>query len=288
MYFKVVAAPNHYPLLFSEDRRFDLYWRLPVDSLRPDESDLSLDDLDVARILMSLWRKKNLDLKLVLGDEASARAEVVAMSGDLTNLVNLCRRLLSEDQPQETGRDCAVSGNVEATGSSVALEIPPPKGTEKGGSPDLEVTFSHPAKKRKKGKKTELGKDPSSGKIFDESFDPMSFIDKHLMSRATEEALESVPLEDVAIRAQRMLLQAVVFCYDIQKEVGDLALLRQLVDEKNKNVTELSAQRKKLEASAKSKDSRIAVLVGEAETLKNDREASDKRIYELVALLKGK
>ncbi|MED6158572.1 hypothetical protein PIB30_033894 [Stylosanthes scabra] len=129
------------------ERLFDLYWRVPGKSAHPKEYELSKDELDVARILGSLWGEENLDLKVVIGDENAARVEVEKMSGGLATLVNLRRRILSEPPSQGAGKSVAANSvNIDLTSNSVSPEDLDPENVEDTGinkrSPEVVVTSS--------------------------------------------------------------------------------------------------------------------------------------------------
>ncbi|MED6158573.1 hypothetical protein PIB30_033895 [Stylosanthes scabra] len=67
------------------------------------------------------------------------------------------------------------------------------------------------------------------------------------MSQTTEVALEAIPLGDNVVQVQRMLLCVAVYCRDIQNE-------------KNKSVFELSAQCKEFEKKVKDQEEELATL----------------------------
>ncbi|MED6219159.1 hypothetical protein PIB30_033268 [Stylosanthes scabra] len=227
-------------------------------SPRPGVNELSEEQRKAASLLRSVWGKEHMSLKDLMCDDEIAKRVAVDMVGGLNNLIAMRRRLIAK--PQNSGdKEASSSATVDLTGGTpvVGETVKLEQAEEKVPSPQ-----SSPAKKRQRVTR------------------------EYLMTQEADKALVDIEAVDSTIRIQRVLLQAIVHCRDVQREVAGIPKLQNMLSEKENCIKSLGSLVTELEAETKSKGAEVLRLEGVEKTLNEKVKAAEKRATEFHSSLK--
>ncbi|QHN82968.1 uncharacterized protein DS421_20g700490 [Arachis hypogaea] len=105
-FFKVRPIEGHQPfwLTAEGERRIPTYWSFGAGSdylIKISYDWLSLEDRNIADILLAIFAEKNLNPRMVMGDREAGRSYVVSMAGGKKTLADLMNLIQGNDEGDE-------------------------------------------------------------------------------------------------------------------------------------------------------------------------------------------
>ncbi|MED6109623.1 hypothetical protein PIB30_035406 [Stylosanthes scabra] len=269
MYFKVSGATKTQPFFLDSEKksRFHLYWRMGYRSPQPGANELSEEERNAASLLQMVWGKEHLPIKNLMCDDETAKKVAVDMAGGLATLVAMRRKLIAKKQ-SEGDKGPSPSATVDLTEeTTVATEQVEPDKSEGHVSSPEDIPEHSLSEKRRRVQKEAVEESSNFLNLLERGFDPIPFVDQYLMTSETEKALGDLEADDKLVLVQRMLLQVIIHCQDVQRENAGAPSLRSLLSEKEKSNKFLSSRVADLETKIKSRDAEILRLEGVERTL---------------------